>query len=149
MPNSLNATTRRTALGVIAAAVVPVSAGAMQPHADDPIFPAIAAWREASRIHEAEYDLNGWDGRAEETCKAYHAAAMTMATTEPTSLAGVTALAEYTANDISGGDTDWQIEACLTIANVLRRMAGGTPVCDIYEHHGGYEDEQAEGSAVQ
>lgn len=123
-------TTRRHALAVIAsaAAIAPTAAiAATQASAEpDPIFAAVAAWREAGRAHDEACDRS--NDVPKDTFHAYHATAMAMAETVPTTMLGLAALLEITAHDNEGGDAPWQTVAIWSVAKALRTAAGGGPL---------------------
>jgi hypothetical protein len=88
----------------------------------------------AAKRREAAAERAGieWDHRAgitplreqeERACAAVHRAAMRMARTKPTTLAGAAAAVAYTRRDIMEGEVDWQMVALKTIAVALARMA--------------------------
>ena len=124
-------TTRRAAIGAIAAAATMPATAAIA-GASDPIFSMIDAWRETERVHDEECTKTemegGWTDRMSETASAYHAAAMAMAKTVPTTIAGAAALLEIAANDIEGGEAAWQEVALWSAATTIRRFCGGDPL---------------------
>jgi hypothetical protein len=78
---------------------------------------------EAGRTHgKRPWELIALRGQEERALAAVRKAAMRMARTKPTTLAGAAALISYTRRDIMEGEVDWQMVALKTAASALTRM---------------------------
>ena len=89
--------------------------------AEDPIWPAIKAWREADKRHSRICaGEKAYSPVSAKSCRAYHRAANRMGRTVPTTRAGAAELAKWLVRDLRMGDAPWQQMALRSIVKFLR-----------------------------